>query len=216
MKNDRRIQIKVCGMTQPGQIQTLSAAGADWLGFVFYDKSPRSAVGLDLGLLANIDARPVGVFVNRDPSVIVSTLLHHGIGTVQLHGGESPQTCAALRDTGLRVWKAVSIATPADFAGLQRFAGTVDRFVFDTKCAGHGGSGKKFDWRLLQNYQLDIPFMLAGGIGPGDAAVALSTDHPQMAGLDINSRFETAPGVKDIQATIDFIKQIKSPLTHIQ
>ena len=107
------------------------------------------------------------------------------------------------------MFKAISIASAEDFGKCSQYEGVVDMFVFDTKCAGHGGSGRQFDWSVLDSYKGNTPFLLSGGIGEDDAQRILSISHPLMAGVDLNSRFETEPAVKDVERLSHFIAQLK-------
>lgn len=154
--------------------------------------------------------RPVGVFVNSEEHEVIEICRRYGIKIVQLHGEESPAMCGSLRRQGFTVFKAVGIATAADFSMLSEYEGCVDMFLFDTKSPQHGGTGCQFDHSLLEKYSLDVPYLLSGGIGPGDVDTVVAAMRPGMAGIDINSRFEIAPGVKNLRALIQFILSLRS------
>ena len=199
--------IKVCGMRDAENIREVEALGIDLMGFIFYQKSPRN-VEVIPRYLPSAAAR-TGVFVNEDKAFILEKAGLMGLSHVQLHGAESPQLCSDLRAEGLKVMKAFSVAGPQDLEGVAAYAGCCDMFVFDTKCPGVGGSGRSFDWSLLDAYDGPVPFLLSGGIGSESASQLLAFRHPYLAGYDLNSRFETAPAVKDAAAISSFLKTIK-------
>jgi phosphoribosylanthranilate isomerase len=202
------MKIKVCGMKDPANIRQLSALPVDMIGFIFHEPSPRHA-----GALAATDTRQVppailkvGVFVDERPVKILETVRRHGLHAVQLHGSESPALCRDLAATGTRVIKAIPVAGEEDTRHATRpYHGACDYLLFDTRGPLPGGSGTRFDWRLLAAYAGPTPFILGGGIGPGDAAGILALELPLLHAIDINSRFETAPGVKDTRAIERFI-----------
>ncbi len=206
------MEIKICGMASEINIREIAACKPDYLGLIFHPASPRNAIGLAPGF--DFSSRPqkgfVGVFVDRDEDEIVDLIRRYRLVAAQLHGSESPELCRRLTKRGFRVWKAVGIDSPDDFQTLERYTGCVDRFVFDRKSPAHGGTGEKFDWRLLSHYTAGVDFMLGGGVGPDDADEILRIDHPRMAGIDLNSRFEVIPGVKNSTLVESFIKKIRS------
>lgn len=208
--------IKVCGMTQMDNIRALAALAPDWVGLIFHPSSPRNALALLPEELVRAreatDVRPlkfVGVFVDRPANEVATRAEEFMLSAVQLHGNESPEYCSSLRGHGFEVWKAVGIETADDFQRLQPYIGKVDRFVFDRKSPRHGGTGKKFDWNLLDGYNLPAGFMLGGGIGPGDAGKIAAIDHPQFLGVDLNSCFEISPGIKNIELLNEFITLLR-------
>lgn len=158
----------------------------------------------------------VGVFVDEMPQTIITCVYNFCLDYVQLHGSESPILIDNLRRTidpdirrDIRFIKVLSINNADDFGQWRIYRGHVDMLLFDTKCSSFGGSGDKFPWALLNAYDGDIPFLLSGGIGPGDAAAVRDINHPMFAGVDLNSRFETAPAVKDIDKLRMFINEIR-------
>ena len=204
--------IKICGLSDPDTLSAIARLKPSMVGFIFYAPSPRNACAL---LPSAVDVIPdtidrVGVFVDAPVDHVLHTASRYGLTTVQLHGKESPADCKALRYAGLKVMKAVGIGHDMDWSMLSPYVGTVDLFVFDTLTAVHGGSGRKYDWNLLNTYPLDVPFLLSGGIGPDDAPAVLASSKslPLMAGVDINSRFETRPGCKDASMVASFINTI--------
>jgi phosphoribosylanthranilate isomerase len=199
--------IKVCGMTQADNIRSVEALGVDLMGFIFFSKSPR-CVAVRPDYLPTT-AKRVGVFVNEKESVIAARAEEFGLEFIQLHGHEAPELCNTLRNRGLKVIKALSVAEAADLKAAESYAGNCDYLMFDTKCKEYGGSGRRFDWSVLDSYTLSTPFLLSGGIGPESVDDLLLFSHPQLVGYDLNSRFESAPGVKDTEMLRKFIKEIK-------
>lgn len=199
--------VKVCGMTQADNIRAIEALGIDWMGFIFYAKSPRCLRALPDYLPQHV--RRVGVFVNATPSDIAEADSIWHFDCLQLHGHETPETCRHWQGRGKLVIKAFSIATAEDLQATERYTSTCDYFLFDTKTPAYGGSGQCFDWQLLQHYPGDTPFLLSGGIGPESADELNRFNHPRWAGIDLNSRFETSPGVKDAERIRQFLLQFK-------
>lgn len=205
------LSIKICGMADAGNIREAIELRPDYLGLIFHSSSPRNACQLAPEELEGVRGQMkfVGVFVNHSMDGILSRCKAYRLHAVQLHGDESPEFCHSLRGRGFEVWKAVGIGTVDDIASLKRYAGCVDRFVFDRKSPNHGGTGKKFDWNLLSSYRLPIGFMLGGGIGPEDAEAITRLRHPRLTGIDLNSRFELTPGIKNIELLKTFLKAVR-------
>lgn len=157
----------------------------------------------------------VGVFVNDMPQNIITAVYNYHLSYVQLHGDESPVMIDNLRRTlvpdivpQIKIIKAISVSNAEDLKCCEQYEGHVDLFLFDTKCKGYGGSGQKYDWSVLEAYTGQTPFLLSGGIGPGDADRLRDFHHPQCVGIDLNSKFETAPGMKDINLLQNFLHQL--------
>ena len=201
------MKVKVCGLRDAENIARLSQLPLDWMGFIFYERSPRYVADLAHDVLEVIPQRirRVGVFVNSPIEIILKTAVSYGLNTIQLHGGETEQCCTVLRSEGLEVIKAFSVADEKDLAATDRFAGCCDYFLFDTKSLMFGGSGCSFDWRILSAYKGKTPFLLSGGIGPSDLRKLSEFRHDRLVGVDLNSRFEVAPGLKDTEMIRDFI-----------
>lgn len=204
------LEIKVCGMTRPDNMAEVAALGVDYVGLIFHPASPRYAADCDAVAVAAVDVRRVGVFVDSAPDAIMACADRFGLYAVQLHGSESPEMCSALRGHGFEVWKAVGIAGTDDIDRLAAYSGCIDRLVFDRKSARHGGTGRKFDWTLIEGHTFPAPFMLGGGIGPDDAQAIASLAHPHLVGIDLNSRFESSPGVKSPRLIASFITNLKT------
>jgi len=199
--------LKVCGMTDGENIREVESLGIDLMGFIFYEKSPRCVHQLPDYLPQQ--AQRVGVFVDANYETIMDRASAFGLTFVQLHGHETPSFCAQLQANGLRVIKAFSIAEASDLEPTGTYHGTCDYFLFDTKTATHGGSGQRFDWKVLAQYQGPTPFLLSGGIGLDSLEALHRFSHPALIGYDLNSRFETSPGVKDVEAVKLFTLNIK-------
>ncbi len=200
--------IKVCGMRDSANIQALSALDVDIMGMIFYEKSPRYVTNPpEVDLPETMDK--AGVFVNAGFDEIMDKASTFALDIIQLHGRETPELCARLKNRGLTVFKAFGIDENFDFNRTKEYEDSVSLFVFDTKTKGYGGSGKKYNWKKLNEYQGETGFLLSGGITPDDLTAILSFRHPQFAGIDLNSGFEIEPGIKDIQRLERFIKSFR-------
>ena len=207
------MKAKVCGLREPDNIAETVALGVDYLGFIFHPASPRFAGQPKLAewMQANDElfhaSQRTGVFVNAELDYILNTVHDYRLDWVQLHGNESPTYCRELKllwtVSTLRkakMCKAFSIDPDFDFGRTAEYADSCAMFVFDT--GGHaapGGTGEQWDWSRLREYDLPVPFLLSGGIGPEDADDIRRLEHPQLLGVDLNSRFEEEPGLKDVR-----------------
>ncbi|MCB0636695.1 MAG: phosphoribosylanthranilate isomerase, partial [Lewinella sp.] len=200
-------------------LRAVAQLPVDWLGLIFYEGSARF-VGVEPGLASWLSTPPtplrgkkrVGVFVNAAVPAIVQATTDYGLNLIQLHGQESPEEVMALRAQlaahGLALVdliKAFSVHDDFDFADTEPYAGLCDYFLFDTKGKLPGGTGEQFDWTILDQYLGDTPFLLSGGIGPTDTGRVLDFDHPRCIGVDLNSRFEASPAVKDLDLLTTFL-----------
>lgn len=215
--SSKHIRVKVCGMKFPDNIFEVSNLGVDYLGFIFYPKSPRYCQDSGKDILNNINGNsiPVMVSVNMPENELLDTVSEWGFRVVQLHGNESHELCRRLKNHGVEVWKAIQIGNndfADNFENTKLYEGCVDMFIFDTATTKHGGSGRRFNWNILENYKGTTPFMLSGGISPGDEAEILKLTHSKLVGIDLNSRFEISPGLKDINLLSEFINNLKSNL----
>lgn len=208
------MEIKVCGMREPENIQDLILElNPDWMGMIFYPKSPRYVSDDKAGELKKLSVKKVGVFVNESEAEILRKIDLFGLSAVQLHGKESLEFVKALSEkTVLELWKVVSVGDEIDWGSLESFLPFVSKFLFDTATATHGGSGKRFDWRVLKTYPFHKSFLLSGGLDEQSAeeVLALRQQIPQLQGVDLNSKFEDAPGIKNIEK----LKNFKSSLMH--
>ncbi len=206
------LKIKVCGMKIPENIEAVSGLKPDFIGFIFYPPSKRF-VGLDFerNYLKAIDKTVIktAVFVNATVDEVIEFGKMYGMQAIQLHGEESPEFCRQIKDSGFFTIKAFGVDSTFDFSILDAYKNIVDLFLFDTKTELHGGSGKVFDWRVLENYQLNKPFVLSGGISLENINNVLAFSHPQFYGIDINSKFEIEPGLKDINKLEAVFEKLK-------
>jgi len=208
------MNIKVCGITEMKQLQQLDGLDIDFAGLIFYKDSPRY-IGEKISKKdlkkADFDLKKVGVFVNPEMIDVLDAIDEYGLDVVQLHGDESPEMCEDL-SSEVEVIKAFRIAGNEDIDKLVApYDAVCDYYLFDTGGLKErfGGTGEPFDWGLLTKAKIEKPFFLSGGIGPGDAAKVKAFKHPDFFGVDINSRFETAPGVKDMSKLLHFKMGLK-------
>ena len=180
------------------------------MGFIFWPKSSRYVSERPAYLPTK--CKRVGVFVDEDLETVRRIADDYALDFIQLHGHESADYCAQLK--GLKLIKAISVSGQDDIATYKTYEGHVDYFLFDTKCPSVGGSGQQFDWSVLSAYDGNTPFLLSGGIGPDDAEVLTSHFSPltskKCVGIDLNSRFEQAPGLKDINKLKDFLNALNN------
>ena len=206
------LKIKVCGMIDPVNSREIAKTAPDFIGFIFYPGSKRYVGNTpDGSLFRNIPPRilKTGVFVNEEPSLIFEITRRYGLDLVQLHGSESAEYCNSLHESGLTIIKAFEISDSFDFVTLNKYSEACEYFLFDTKTGSSGGSGSKFDWAKINEYRLGKPFFLSGGIGPEDASLVKRINHKSLFAVDINSRFEIRPGIKDRDKIETFINEIK-------
>lgn len=207
------MNIKVCGITQLKQIQQLDGLDIDFAGLIFYKDSPRY-VGSNINgkelKQADLDIRKVGVFVNETYETIKKTVGDYGLDVVQLHGDEEPSLCKRL----LKDVEVIKVFRPkADLSideMVEAYDEVCDYYLFDSSNGGlAGGTGASFDWNIVGDANIEKPFFLSGGIGPDDVARIKAFDHPDFFGIDINSKFEKEPGVKDMAEVLKFIRALK-------
>ena len=211
-----KLRVKVCGMTKAEQVLQLNDWGVEFAGFIFYPKSPRYALkSMAAADIKRIKGKinKVGVFVNADPDDVLRIVDECGLYLVQLHGDESPRTCEKIASY-VSVIKAFRISESDNIEWkIREYHEAVDMFMFDTEGAGYGGTGKKFNWELLKGHNIRKPFFLSGGIGPDDAENLKSFTRDPVAkdlfAIDVNSKFEVVPGVKDMVLVKDFLEQLK-------
>ena len=203
------MMIKVCGMRDADNIRAAEALGIDLMGFIFWSKSSRYVSEKPAYLPTQ--CRRVGVFVDATVDDIRQHVEDYALDVIQLHGKETPTYLQALRSLygdSIAIIKAFNIATAEDLQQTACYEGHADYFLFDTKAQLVGGNGTKFDWTVLASYAGKTPFLLSGGIGPNDAEQVRAFHHPLLAGIDLNSRFELAPGLKNIQQLKTFIQAL--------
>ncbi|MGI4736568.1 MAG: phosphoribosylanthranilate isomerase [Janthinobacterium lividum] len=209
------MKVKICGMREAANILALADFNPDFLGFIFYNKSPRYVSDtLDTELLRSLpdSVRTVGVFVDELLPELLATATRYSLDYVQLHGHETPAYCQAAHTQQLRIIKAFSIGDAFDFSTLAAYVPYCELFLFDTKGAQPGGNGTAFDWRVLADYHGPTPFLLSGGLGLGNANELRHFQHPHLVGYDFNSHLETAPALKDVGATRQLLAQLREPI----
>ena len=202
MKREELV-IKVCGMREADNIHEVEALGVDWLGLIFWPKSSRYVSERPDYLPQHV--KRVGVFVDEALDTVKKKADAYVLDLIQLHGSESPDYIRALK-ASCSIIKAFSIATADDLEQTKDYEGLADYFLFDTKGPSVGGNGVQFNWDVLKDYHGQTPFLLSGGIGPDDAERIQAFTHPQCIGIDLNSRFELSPGLKDINKLKQFIQ----------
>ncbi len=208
------MNIKVCGITEMKQLQQLDGLDIDFAGMIFYKDSPRY-IGGKLNAKdiknADFDLKKTGVFVNPEMIEVLDAIDEYGLEVVQLHGDESPEMCEDL-SSEVEVIKAFRITGTEDIDKLVApYDAVCDYYLFDTGGLkeSFGGTGQQFDWGILAKAKIEKPFFLSGGIGVEDAARVKAFKHPDMFGVDINSKFEVAPGVKDMKLLLQFKQGLK-------
>lgn len=206
-----KLLIKVCGMRDDKNIDSLIKLEPDFIGLIFYEKSLRYVGSTPTEIQAKElqGVKKVGVFVNQSQDFIVQTIKRFKLDAIQLHGSESPEFCKELKNNGIMVIKAFSIANAEDLKIVASYDNSVHMNLLDTKTVLMGGSGRKFDWTLLQDYSSKTPFLLSGGIDDTDIDAILAIDNPLFAGIDLNSKFETEPAVKNIDKLERFFKKVR-------
>jgi phosphoribosylanthranilate isomerase len=211
--DSKTINIKICGMMEESNIRELVKVHPDYIGFIFYRESKRF-IGEDFssGILDSIPGSisKVGVFVDAGKDYILEKSELFGLKLVQLHGCEPVTACKELFNAGISVIKVFHIDDEFNFDTINPFKPYCKYFLFDTKCSTFGGSSKKFNWDILRKYDNEKPVFLSGGIGNADAGLIKQLDYLNIHAVDINSRFEKEPGIKDISKIKKFIKEFKS------
>jgi phosphoribosylanthranilate isomerase len=204
--------IKVCGLTKANEIQEIVKSGVDLVGFIFHSASPRNLVCDDetAGLIRKLNAEKVGVFVNESFDFVLQVGLFFELTHVQLHGDECPKMVAAL-SVYFKVIKVFSIDAEFEFNSCDLYQ-SADLFLFDTKGFFPGGNGTRFNWSVLDDYQGEKPFILSGGIGEEDVNAIQNMQHPHFIGVDVNSKFEISPGIKNIPKIQQFLKNMKDTI----
>jgi phosphoribosylanthranilate isomerase len=205
------MKIKVCGLRDADNIKAVAALEPDYMGFIFYNKTPRFVDDIGIEVLGAIPSytNKTAVFVDESAKTISALIDKYNFDFVQLHGNETPAFCKALRDQAI-VIKAFGIHNEFDFSQLSKYKNKVDLFLFDAKTDIHGGSGKTFDWDVLDKYEMDIPFFLSGGLSLDNLEEVKKITHPQFYGVDLNRKFEISPGMKDIEKLEKAFTMLKS------
>lgn len=211
------MKIKICGMKFPENIIEVAQLKPDYMGFIFYERSPRNFTG-EIPEISG-DIKKTGVFVNVSIGYISNKVEEHNFKAVQLHGGESAEFCRELKQVlpkDVELIKVFSVLESIDFEILKNYEGIADYFLFDTKGKNKGGNGITFNWEILKNYPSSIPFFLSGGIGIEEFPEIEEFKHHMedlgkgelLYAVDINSKFETEPGKKDKELFEKFSKKL--------
>ncbi len=209
------LKLKVCGSTDPENIKQLVKLGPDMMGLIFYSSSQRDVSSKNVTEICEMipsHIKRVGVFVDSDLNFIEEKIILYKLDLIQLYH-EDISRFQDLR-AKVKIIKAISVNTKTDLLRTYVYRDQTDLFLFDTKGAKPGGNGIKFDWRIIQNYKEKTPFLLSGGIGPNDAESIKQIYHEQFYGIDINSKFEIEPGIKNINAIQNFKTHLYENIEH--
>lgn len=207
------MKVKVCGMREMNNLRQLSELAVDYVGFIFYAESKRFVSdGLmdQLFSIPPVRIKKVGVFVHEAFDVILDKIRRYHLEVVQLHGKESVSQCLALKEEGVMVIKAFGVNEYIDFLMLKPYLNAVDYFLFDTQSPSYGGTGRAFDWNILRKYPYDKPYFLSGGLGLENLKQLKELSDDRLFALDLNSKFETESGIKDVKGVAEAIKIIRS------
>jgi phosphoribosylanthranilate isomerase len=215
----KNFRVKVCGLTNINQVRQLNELGVEFAGFNFYRRSPRYVYkSMPSTTIKKLRGKinKVGIFVDEDADELLRTVDDCGLYLVQLHGNESPRYCEKISNY-ITVIKAFRLSDDDNVEWkIKDYYDAADMFMFDTETTAFGGSGKKFNWKILKELKINKPFFLAGGICPEDAdeikKFAQQNVAKDLFAVDINSRFEVMPGVKDIDVIKNFCKKLSEPL----
>ncbi len=200
------MMIKVCGMRDPVNCEAISELDIDLMGFIFYQQSPRYT--RKVPPIPN-KIKKTGVFVNASQKEVMNKRERFQLDFLQLHGDEAPDYCRQLQQEGYKLIKAFRIDKLFDFSLTEQYKDYVQYFLFDAKGKQYGGNGITFNWDLLTRYYGNTPFFLSGGIDPKALEALLEFHHPKLAGIDLNSGFETVPGLKHKERLQYFLEQLK-------
>lgn len=206
------IRLKVCGMRDEGNLKQLIQVGPDYIGFIFYKKSKRFVGDNDaISFIKPLNIQKVGVFVNEENGEIVRHAKALDLHMIQLHGDESPAQAEELKSLGLKVIKVFSVSNQLPGEELSKFKKAADYFLLDTKTEAYGGSGQRFDWSVLKGYDNEVPLFLSGGIGEEHLEEISDLNKKlNIHAIDVNSRFEITPALKNIDSISSFAQKLKA------
>ena len=199
--------VKVCGLKDQENLNSIAEQNPDFIGMIFYYPSKRNVTST---LNYNGTSKKVGVFVNSSIQIIESKIQEFGLDFIQLHGHETQGFCKELSLKGYQIIKAFSVNDDFNFEGLKPYNSFCKYFLFDTKAKLPGGNGVKFNWDILNHYKEDVPFLLSGGIRDEDIEQIKNLNIPLLKGIDINSKYEIEPGIKNIELVRSTINKIKN------
>lgn len=206
--------VKICGLSEPATLDAAVAAGTDYVGFVFFPKSPRH-LGFDRAdaLAGRVPERigRVGIFVDPDEALLETAIRAGRLGAIQLHDASPERAAAIKRRFGCELWVAIPVATRRDIEGAAAWRGAADRLLFDAKAPKGadlpGGNALRFDWRLLEGFDPRMPWGLAGGLDAASVADAIGTTGAPL--VDVSSGVEDAPGIKSAEKIRAFVKAVR-------
>lgn len=202
------LKLKVCGMKYPANIEDVAMLKPDYLGFIFYKSSKRYIDDLSPDFVKGIkNIKKVGVFVNEEFTNIQKAVTDYDLNLIQLHGNENPAFVERVKKLGIEVIKAFGISQKFDWEQLISYENLVDYYLFDTKSEDYGGSGESFDWSLLSKYVLNVPFFLSGGLSAENIEKAKELTDARLHAIDVNSKFESSAGFKDVQLLKSILKK---------
>lgn len=207
------MKLKICGLKYPENIKKITTMNLDYIGFIFYKNSPRyieNNFSVDFVNSIPEHIQKVGVFVNESEDNIFNTIAQYNLNAIQLHGNESEQICKEFKPY-IKVIKAFCIDEQFNFSILEKYIHSVDYFLFDTASESYGGTGKAFNHQLLLNYTYKVPFFMSGGIDGTKLKTIIDLNLKYLYALDINSKFEINPGLKDVSKIKTFINQLNQP-----
>jgi len=210
------MEIKVCGMRESNNLNDLlKRVNPDWVGLIFFQKSPRFVEDSKAGFIEPIESKKVGVFVNEDLDHVLEKIEKFSLDVVQLHGSETVEYLEQLLEkSDVQIWKVFPVSDHVDWEIMIKYEGLVSRFLFDTASKKHGGTGRKFNWGLIKEYPFETPFMLSGGLDSTSVRdlASLARHCPKLVGVDLNSNFEKSPALKDVDELLKFKKELNELL----
>lgn len=202
------MKIKICGLRDTQNIKVIDSEAIDFLGFIFYEQSPRY-IGTSFQMPKTSKLK-VGVFVNETAENILKFRKQYDLDCIQLHGNETAELCKELKENGCKIIKAFGVSDSFSFQKCTDYELYTDLFLFDTATANYGGSGQLFSWKLLANYQGNLPFLLSGGLGLEQMDELKKFTHSKLYGYDFNSTLEITPAYKDIQNVQKLIQLLRN------
>ena len=211
------MKLKVCGMKYPDNVRAVAALLPDYMGFIFYKPSKRycgETLTPEFVKALSPSILKTGVFVNESLEEVLRICAAYGFKAVQLHGHETPEFCLACKNAGLEVIKVFHVGETMDWSILEPYKKVADYFLFDTKTPEYGGSGMRFNWEILQEYDNEIPLFLSGGVDESILTELNDLKTVSIYALDVNSRFELEPGLKDVDRIKKF-KEARATVPHV-
>ena len=205
-------KVKICGLRDHENIKEVLALEPDFMGFIFYKGSPRFAGNKFTTAIARSlpdSIFKVGVFVNELSHRILQIAAKYSLDYVQLHGDEHVKDCELLKNEGLKVIKAIPVSNQESLRVAEKYDNIVDYLLFDTQSENRGGSGIAFNWDILESYSLNTPYFVSGGLGVSELKLLAEKNYPGYIGVDLNSRFEKSPGIKNVQLLKEGFKYIR-------